>query len=108
MLLKKRIWESGGIFDLDNKSKQLEELKRQSSAQGFWDNGQNASRTLKKISIIEKEMQLWKDLSRRHNDMEILFEFAESGEVELTEIKNELDVYQSIIDEVEIKLTLGN
>ena len=108
MLLKKKIWESGGIFDLDNKSKQLEELKRQSSAQGFWNNSQNASSTLKKISIIEKEMQLWKDLSRRHNDMEILFEFAESGEVELSEIKNELDVYQNIIDEVEIKLTLGN
>ena len=84
MLLKKRIWESGGIFDLDNKSKQLEKLKRQSSAQDFWNNSQNASRTLKKISIIEKEMQLWRDLSRRHNDMEILFEFAESGEVELS------------------------
>ena len=40
--------------------------------------------------------------------MEILFEFAESGEVELDEIKDELDVYQNIIDEVEIKLTLGH
>ena len=38
--------------------------------------------------------------------MEVLFEFAESGEVELAEIKNELYVYQNIIDEVEIKLTL--
>ena len=36
--------------------------------------------------------------------MEILFEFAESGEVELAEIKNELDVYQNIIDEVVITL----
>ena len=108
MLLKKKIWESGGTFDLDKKSKQLEELKKQSSAQGFWDNSQSASSTLKNISIIEKEMQLWSDLSRRHNDMEVLFEFAESGEIELAEIKSELYVYQNIIDEVEIKLTLGN
>ena len=39
--------------------------------------------------------------------MEILFEFAEAGEVELNEIENELDAYKNIIDEVEIKLTLG-
>ena len=39
--------------------------------------------------------------------MEILFEFAESGDVELVEIKNELDAYKNIIDDVEIKLTLG-
>tara|TARA_X000001036_G_scaffold74885_1_gene66416 strand:- start:546 stop:1475 length:930 start_codon:yes stop_codon:yes gene_type:complete len=58
--------------------------------------------------LIEKEIQLWKDLSRRHNDMEILFEFADSGDIELVEIKNELETYKSIIDEVEIKLTLGN
>ena len=32
-----------GTFDLDKKSKQLEELKKQSSAQGFWDNSQSAS-----------------------------------------------------------------
>ena len=38
--------------------------------------------------------------------MEVLFEFAESGEVELAEIKSELYIYQNIIDEVEIKLTL--
>jgi len=39
--------------------------------------------------------------------MEILFEFAESGQVELNEIENELEAYKNIIDEVEIKLTLG-
>ena len=84
---KKKTWASGGTFDLDKKSKQLEKLKKQSSSQGFWDNSQSASSTLKNISIIEKEMQLWRDLSRRHNDMEVLFEFADSGEIELAEIK---------------------
>ena len=39
--------------------------------------------------------------------MKILFEFAEAGEVELIEIENELEAYKNIIDEVEIKLTLG-
>ncbi|MDP6170044.1 MAG: peptide chain release factor 2, partial [Candidatus Marinimicrobia bacterium] len=85
----------------------LEKLRKKSSDQDFWNNSQNASSVLKKISIIEKEIQLWEDLSRRNNDMKILFEFAEAGEVELIEIENELEAYKNIIDEVEIKLTLG-
>ena len=50
---------------------------------------------------------MWKDLTRRHDDMEVLFEFADSGETELKEIQTELDAYKQIIDKVELKLTLG-
>ena len=39
--------------------------------------------------------------------MEVLFEFAEEGETGLDEIKNELNLYQKIIDDVEMKLILG-
>ena len=33
--------------------------------------------------------------------MEVLFEFADSGEAELKEIETELDAYRKIIDKVE-------
>ncbi|MDP6169408.1 MAG: PCRF domain-containing protein, partial [Candidatus Marinimicrobia bacterium] len=95
------------MFDLDNQSQKLEKLRKKSSDQNFWNNSQNATSVLKKISIIEKEIQLWEDLARRNNDMQILFEFAEAGEVELIEIENELEAYKNIIYEVELKLTLG-
>ena len=50
---------------------------------------------------------MWEDLDRRYNDMKVLFEFAEIGEVEIDEIKNELKAYKDIIDDMEIKLILG-
>ena len=50
---------------------------------------------------------MWTDLSRRHDDVEVLFEFAEAGETELPEIQKELKAYQKIIDDVEMKLILG-
>ena len=50
---------------------------------------------------------MWTDLSRRHDDVEVLFEFAEAGETELHEIQKELKAYQKIIDDVEMKLILG-
>ena len=39
--------------------------------------------------------------------MEVLFEFADEGETSLDEIQNELNLYQKIIDDVEMKLILG-
>ena len=82
-------------------------LREQSSNPDFWNDNQGASSILKKISRIEKEIALWSDLTRRHDDMEVLFEFAEKGETGLDEIQNELNLYQKIIDDVEMKLILG-
>ena len=42
---------------------------------------------------------MWTDLSRRHDDMEVLFEFAEAGETELPEIQKELRAYRKSIDD---------
>ena len=73
----------------------------------FWNDSQGATAILKRISRIEKEIELWSDLTRRHGDMEVLFEFAEAGETGLDEVQNELQQYQKIIDDVEMKLILG-
>ena len=51
-----------------------------------------------------KKIALWEDLDRRYNDMKVLFEFAEIGEVEIDEIRIELKAYKDIIDDLEIKL----
>ena len=80
----------GGIFDLNYQSEILKKLRIESSNPNFWGNSIYASNILKKISIIEKEIEQWENLSRRHDDMEILFEFAEAGEADLSEIHNEL------------------
>jgi len=82
-------------------------LREQSFNPDFWNDNQGASSILKKISRIEKEIALWSDLTRRHDDMEVLFEFVEEGEMGLDEIQNELNLYQKIIDDVEMKLILG-
>jgi N-methylhydantoinase A len=71
----------GGIFDFESKESILAELRKESIASDFWNDSNKASSTLKKISLIEKELELWQDFERRHGDLEVLFEFAESDEV---------------------------
>jgi peptide chain release factor 2 len=73
----------------------------------FWNDSQGATAILKRISRIEKEIELWTDLTRRHDDMEVLFEFVEEGETGLDEVEKELRQYQKIIDDAEMKLILG-
>ena len=106
-MLNRKVKKLGGIFDFDNWLKELKKLKQKSSDPEFWSNNQNASNILKKISRIEKKIALWKDLDRRYDDMKVLFEFAETGEIEIDEIKIELKAYKKIIDDMEIKLILG-
>lgn len=56
---------------------------------------------------MEKDINLWSDLEKRHGNVEVLFEFAESGAVELAEISTELDEYSKMIAEVELQMLLG-
>lgn len=105
---KQNMLSYGGIFDLDALANILEKLQAKSSESNFWDDSQRASSILKKISRIEKEIGFWQDLGRRHDDMEILFEFAEAGETDLNEIQTELNSYESNIEKIELRLLLGN
>ena len=97
----------GGIFDFDSKKSTLVKLRKESTATNFWNDSNKASAILKKISLIEKELELWQDLKRRHGDLEVLFEFAESDEESESDIVKELSEYESEIDDIELKLKLG-
>ena len=106
-MLNRKVEKLGGIFDFDSWLKELKELKQKSADPEFWNDNQSASNILKKISRIEKKIALWEDLDRRYNDMQVLFEFVETGEIEIDEIRIELKAYKKIIDDMEIKLILG-
>ena len=106
-MLSRKVKKLGGTFDFDNWLEELDKLKQKSAGPEFWNDNQNASNILKKISRIEKKIVLWEDLDRRYNDMKVLFEFAEAGEIEIDEIRIELSAYKNIIDDMEIKLVLG-
>ena len=103
----KKIEKSGGFFDFDGWASKLKDLKLLSADPAFWADNKKVSIILKKISTIEKKIAQLQDLDRRYNDIKILFEFAESGDIEIIEIKAELKDYKKNIDDLEIKLILG-
>ena len=97
----------GGIFDFESRELILAKLRKESIATDFWNDSNKASSTLKKISLIEKELKLWQDFERRHGDLEVLFEFAESEEASESDIVVELSEYETAIGDIELKLKLS-
>ncbi len=97
----------GGTFDFETKETVLAKLRKESIATDLWNDSNKATAVLKKISLIEKELELWQDLERRHGDLEVLFEFAESEEGSESDIVEELSVYESKVADIELKLKLS-
>ena len=97
----------GGIFDLKSQETQLKSLHKESLDPSFWNDKENASKILRNISRLENNIKLWADLEQRHSDISVLFEFAESGEIQDDEISSEIKAYAGIIRDLELKLMLG-
>ncbi len=100
----------GGIFDLSSLEANLSELKEKTIREDFWNNASTAQSTLKRISIIEKELELWDGSQRKRDDCEVLFTFLEEEEdfSSKEEFQSELKAFRRIVDDLELRLTLGD
>ncbi len=97
----------GGIFDIALLNKQLINLKEKSTDPDFWNDNKKASAILRNISRIEKEINLWSDIEQKYNDVEVLFEFYEEGDITLDDLIHEVKKYNHTIEELELKMILG-
>ena len=73
----------------------------------MWNDNKKASIILRNISRIEKEIQNWTNIENKQSDVEVLFEFYSEGEISIEEIYNEVNQYNKIIEDLELKMILG-
>ena len=92
---------------MSSKEVKLGKLQKKTLVPDFWNDNSKASSILKKTAILEKEINLWKDLKKRHGDVEVLLEFAKAGESTVEEVDVELSTYQKIVEDLELQLMLG-
>ena len=97
----------GGIFDLESKENKLIELRQITFAEDFWNDKNSAATTLKKISILEKDIKIWDTLNQMHGDLGVLFEFHDEGESTVEEVETELKHFSTLCRDQELKLILG-
>ena len=75
--------------------------------ENFWNDNKTASSQLKKISLLEKEINVGSEIDSIANDFNILIEFYDSGDIEINEVSNELTKFIDLVDDLELKTILG-
>ena len=73
----------------------------------MWENNTESTSVMKKISFLEKDIALRKNLVQKAEDVEVLFEFLNENQVEEEEVKKELKIFSNLLKEFELKLILN-
>ena len=73
----------------------------------MWENNSESTTVMKKISFLEKDITLRKNLIQKAEDVEVLFEFLNENQVEEEEVKKELKIFSNLLKEFELKLILN-
>ena len=73
----------------------------------MWENNSESTSVMKKISFLEKDITLRKNLVQKAEDVEVLFEFLNENQVEEEEVKKELNIFSNLLKEFELKLILN-
>ena len=73
----------------------------------MWENNSESTSVMKKISFLEKDITLRKNLIQKAEDVEVLFEFLNENQVEEEEVKKELKIFSNLLKEFELKLILN-
>ena len=73
----------------------------------MWENNSESTTVMKKISFLEKDISLRKNLVQKAEDVEVLFEFLNENQVEEEEVKKELNNFSNLLKEFELKLILN-
>ncbi len=99
----------GGIFDLARMTTELTQLEAQTAQPEFWNDAQAAAKVSRKKAALEREMQQWRDIEGKLNDLGALLELAdESGDASLEkELTTELNQFEPRLASLRVELLLS-
>ncbi len=88
---------------------ELKALDEQSAHPDFWKDPQAAARLSRKKATIEREINRWREIERRHSDLCAMVELAEeTGDAELErELSAELLQFEAAVNALRIELLLA-
>jgi len=97
------------VSDLDALRRQIGELSEQASAPDLWQDADRAQAVTSKLSHLQAEAERLETMSRRVDDLEVLFELAEAEDDAdaLAEAEQELVGVRKALGELEVRTLLS-
>jgi peptide chain release factor 2 len=98
---------SGGFFDVAARKKELTTIEGQASAPDFWNDQDAAQNLLQRRSVLEKKIDRQEHFELQLSDADVLFEFAESDEESLKELRSLVERLEHEISVAETEMLLS-
>ncbi|MEM7296848.1 MAG: peptide chain release factor 2 [Bacteroidota bacterium] len=105
--LKARVIALRRYLDYDGRKKELEELELVTAQPDFWNNPEEAEKTMKKIRGLKSWTDSYEEAETSLGDVETLFEFAQEGEASDEEVTEAYDASMKLVEELELKKMLS-
>jgi len=96
---------SGGIFDLDEKRKRIEELESRMAQPGFWDDPQGAQEVISELKEHREWVEAFEELEEKCRDLKELAELVD--EEEAGELEEELRSLEEGLRSLELRQMLS-
>jgi peptide chain release factor 2 len=98
---------SGGIFDYDRKIVEVKDAELITHQSDFWNNPKQAEVILKNLRTIKIWTDAFDKVSKLYEDLEVLNEFHEAGDVGEDELELEFKKTMLAVEELEFKKMLS-
>jgi peptide chain release factor 2 len=98
---------SGAIFDVASARKTLDEIEREMSAPGFWDDPEKAQDVGRKRARVEKRIQSGESIDRKSEELDVLLELQREGEAVDDDIEKLVDDLQREVTAIELTMKLS-
>ena len=97
------------VFDVAGKEKEIETLEKESAAPDFWNDQARAQGHMRRLSSLQDEVTIWRDLSSRVNDALDLLGLAELDEDESIhgELLAEVTAIETTLEKLEFQVRLS-
>ncbi len=82
-------------------------LEQQAAAPDFWNDSAEAQRVMQRRRRLEEDLELFRSLKQRSDDLEVLVDWAGQGESVAEELSVALDGLAAEVETAEVKKTLG-
>ncbi|MBN7810481.1 peptide chain release factor 2 [Algoriphagus sp. H41] len=105
--LKARTSALRRYLDYDRKKVEIQDLEAVSAQADFWNNPEEAEKTMKQIQARKGWTTSFEDLDQKIQDLEVLYEFYGAGDVSEEELKAEYLKAKEAVEELELKKMLS-
>lgn len=94
---------SGGIFDYDQRKVNIEELQERTQDPSFWEDADQAQKTMKQLNHEQAMVQYWDQLNELRESIIVYQQFLEEGEDVTDDLNNEVSKLHQQVEDLEFK-----